>query len=123
MDKSNINLKDLSGMLAQIFEKLKKIELTIEKQVKQQISAEDCHILLTTEEVSAFLKMPKPTLYSKLVDGTIPAIKHGKRYLIYKDELIKWIENYRKNAPVESDDEINAEILSAQKRKPKPFNF
>ena len=56
--------------------------------------------------------------YMKLGDGTIPATKPGKRYVLYQDELDKWLEANRKNAVPLTADEENDAILSSHKRKP-----
>ena len=53
-----------------------------------------------------------------LGDGTIPATKPGKRYVLYQDELDKWLEANRKNAVPLTVDEENEVILSSHKRKP-----
>ena len=58
------------------------------------------------------------TLYMKLGDGTIPATKPGKRYVLYQDELDKWLEANRKNPIPLMDEEQNAAILASHKRKP-----
>lgn len=123
MDIDKVNLNELPNMVVKIFEKLEKIELTIEKQAKQSTPKEETHVLLSTEEASTLLKMPMATLYAKLADGSIPGYKPGKRWVINKDELIKWLENYRINDSVDSDNEINENISNSQKRKPKQFNI
>ena len=73
---------------------------------------------MTVEEAAEYTRIPIGTLYMKLGDGTIPATKPGKRYVIYQDELDKWLEANRKNAVPLTADEENEAILSSHKRKP-----
>ena len=58
-----------------------------------------------------------------LGDGTIPATKPDKRYVLYQDELDKWLEANRKNAVPLTVDEENETILSSHKRKPDKRNW
>jgi excisionase family DNA binding protein len=73
---------------------------------------------MTVEEAAEYTRIPIGTLYMKLGDGTIPATKPGKRYVLYQDELDKWLEANRKNAVPLTPDEENEAILSSHKRKP-----
>ena len=47
---------------------------------------------MTVEEAAEYTRIPLGTLYMKLGDGTIPATKPGKRYVLYQDEFDKWLE-------------------------------
>lgn len=54
--------------------------------------------LLTADELSQILRVPKTTLYTLSQQGRIPAIKIGKHWRYIKDEIKKWIEkNYNHN--------------------------
>jgi excisionase family DNA binding protein len=79
---------------------------------------ENRHNPMTVEEAAEYTRIPIGTLYMKLGDGTIPATKPGKRYVLYQDELDKWLEANRKNAVPLTADEKNEAILSSHKRKP-----
>ena len=48
----------------------------------------------------------------------IPGSKPGKRWVIYLDEIDKWLEANRKNPIPLTDEEQNAAILASHKRKP-----
>ncbi|MDY4852233.1 MAG: helix-turn-helix domain-containing protein [Prevotella sp.] len=74
------------------------------------------HKPMTVEEAAEYTRIPLGTLYMKLGDGTIPATKPGKRYVLYQDELDKWLEANRKNAVPLTADEENEAILSSHKR-------
>ncbi len=50
---------------------------------------ENTHRPMSVEEAADYLKIPLRTLYMKLGNGTIPATKPGKRYVLYQDELDK----------------------------------
>ena len=88
-----------------------------EENRKQQV-CENRHKPMTVEEAAEYTRISLGTLYMKLGDGTIPATKPGKRYVLYQDELDKWLEANRKNPIPLTDEEQNAAILASHKRKP-----
>jgi len=67
--------------------------------------------------------MPAATFYYKVERGEIPAIKQGKRYYIYQDELDRWLESGRKNPVPLTPDEQNNALLASHRRKPDPKNW
>lgn len=79
----------------------------------------DRHIPMTVDEAAEYLTIPKATLYDKLVRGEIPATKPGKRYVLYRDELDKWLECNRRTAVPMTAEEQNNAILKSNRRKPK----
>ena len=62
--------------------------------------------------------MPLNTLYMKLQKGEVPGSKPGKRWVLFNDELDKWLEVKRKNAVPLTTEEENDAILSSHRRKP-----
>ncbi|HDZ76905.1 MAG TPA: DNA-binding protein [Candidatus Omnitrophica bacterium] len=48
--------------------------------------------ILTIEEVSSYLKIPKQTLYFWSRAGQIPAMKVGKHWRFKKSSIDAWIE-------------------------------
>jgi len=49
---------------------------------------------------------------------------NGKKYILFKDELIHWLEGGRTNSDAAmSAEEFNASIMDSQKRKPKIFKL
>lgn len=48
--------------------------------------------LLTADELSQILRVPKTTLYTLSQQGKIPAIKIGKHWRYIKGEILKWVE-------------------------------
>ena len=78
-----ISFNDLPRVISLIYSKLEELEkLILANNVQQDPKVND-HVLMNTDEACNFLMMPKPTLYAKLVDGSIPSIKQGKRYYLY----------------------------------------
>jgi excisionase family DNA binding protein len=73
---------------------------------------------MTVDEAIEYTHIPRGTMYMKLEDGTIPATKPGRRWILYQDELDKWLETKRRNTvPMTADEEIDT-ILASHKRKP-----
>lgn len=122
--KQELTFNDLPQVVAQLLEEVMgmRAQLT-ELQGERKTAVKDTHVPMTVEETGAYLKMPKATLYMKLADGTIPAIKAGKRYTIYRDELDKWLEANRKNPVPMTAEEENAAVAASHRRRPKPLNI
>ena len=121
MEQNELTFNDLPQVIAQLRNEVMGMKTLLIKQQeenrKHQVR-ENRHKPMTVEEAAEYTRIPLGTLYMKLCDGTIPATKPGKRYVIYQDELDKWLEVNRKNAvPLTADEENNA-ILSSHKRKP-----
>jgi excisionase family DNA binding protein len=76
---------------------------------------------MTIDEACDFLKMKKSTMYYHIEHNNIPATKRGKNYILFKDELVGWLESGRKSPVALSPEEMNAQKLSSIKRKPRRF--
>ena len=74
---------------------------------------------MNVEEAAVYLRMPLNTLYMKLQKGEVPGTKPGKRWLLFNDELDKWLEVKRKNAVPLTSEEENEAILTSHSHKPK----
>ena len=120
MEKQELTFNDLPQVVAQLRDEvmgLRALLLKQEENKKHQVR-DNRHKPMTVEEAAEYTRIPIGTLYMKLGDGTIPATKPGKRYVLYQDELDKWLEANRKNAVPLTADEKNEAILSSHKRKP-----
>ncbi|MGN1246758.1 MAG: excisionase family DNA-binding protein [Muribaculaceae bacterium] len=73
---------------------------------------------MNPHEVAEYTGIPLGTIYQKLALGEIPGIKSGKRWVLYPDEIDKWLEVQRKNPLPLTDAELNAAILRTHRRKP-----
>ena len=126
MEKNEITFNDLPQVVAQLRDEVMGMRALLLKQQeenrKHQVR-EDRHKPMTVEEAAEYTRIPLGTLYMKLGDGTIPATKPDKRYVLYQDELDKWLEANRKNAVPLTVDEENETILSSHKRKPDKRNW
>lgn len=119
-----INFNDLPQVMADVLDRLIRLEENIAVLLHQsRPQAVNNHIPMTVEEAAEYTKIPLNTLYPKLASGVIPATKPGKRYVLYRDELDKWLEANRKNAIPLTDEELNAEILASNRRKPKRMSL
>lgn len=47
--------------------------------------------VMNADEVSAWLKIPKSTLYKLCSDGELPAAKVGRHWRFHRDTLEKWL--------------------------------
>jgi len=121
MENKELTFNDLPQVVAQLRDEVMGMRTLLIKQQeenrKQQVR-ENRHKPMSVEEAAEYTRIPLGTLYMKLGDGTIPATKPGKRYVLYQDELDKWLEANRKNPIPLTDEEQNAAILASHKRKP-----
>ena len=115
MQTEEITFNDLPMIVAQLRDEVMQLKLLLIRQQAENkiIKKENKHKPMSAEEAADYLRMPLGTLYMKLSNGSIPATKPGKRYILYQDELDKWLEVNRKNAVPMTSEEINA---SLQKR-------
>ena len=120
MEQNELTFNDLPMVVAQLRDEVMGMRRLLIKQQEENRKhhvRENRHKPMTVEEAAEYTRIPLGTLYMKLCDGTIPATKPGKRYVLYQDELDKWLEANRKNAVPLTADEENAAILSSHKRK------
>ena len=121
MENKELTFNDLPQVVAQLRDEVMGMRTLLirqqEENRKHQVR-ENRHKPMTVEEAAEYTRIPLGTLYMKLGDGTIPATKPGKRYVLYQDELDKWLEANRKNAVPLTADEENDAILASHKRKP-----
>ena len=126
MQNENLTFNDLPQVVAQLRDEVMGMRTLLIKQQeenrKQQVR-ENRHKPMTVEEAAEYTRIPLGTLYMKLGDGTIPATKPGKRYVLYQDELDKWLEANRKNPIPLTDEEQNSAILASHKRKPDKYDW
>ena len=85
-------------------------------QTKQRM--ERVRRTMNVEEAADSLRMPLNTLYMKLQKGEVPGSKPGKRWVLFNDELDKWLEVKRRNAVPRTTEEENDAILASHRRKP-----
>ena len=49
--------------------------------------------ILTMDELAAYLKISKSTLYKLAVDGKLPGQKIGKRWRFHQDAIDEWVKS------------------------------
>ena len=55
--------------------------------------------VLTIEELSVYLKIPKSTLYKLVREGKIPSQKIGRHWRFRKEAIDRWLEETWVNKP------------------------
>ena len=119
MTNNQITFNDLPQVVAELRDEvsgMKALLLNLQNRPTQQ--RENRHRPLTPEQVAEYTNIPLATIYQKLANREIPGSKPGKRWVIYLDEIDKWLEANRKNPIPLTDEEQNAAILASHKRKP-----
>ena len=113
--QETMTFNDLPKVVSQVLAKVERMEVC----KKRSSSAE--HTPMTIDEACEFLKMKKSTMYYHIERDNIPATKRGKNYILFKDELVSWLESGRKSSVPLTPEEMNAQKLSSIKRKPRRF--
>ena len=118
--KTELTFNDLPQVVAELRDEvvgMKVALLDLQKgQTRQRM--ERMRRTMNVEEAADYLRMPVNTLYMKLQKGEVPGSKPGKRWVMYSDELDKWLEVKRKNAVPMTTEEENMAILASHRRKP-----
>ena len=120
MVNSEITFNDLPKVIAELRDEVigMKVALLDLQKGQTQHKMEKLRRTMNVEEAADYLRMPLNTLYMKLQKGEVPCMKTGKLWLIFSDDLDKWLEANRKNAVPLTVDEENEAILSSHRRKP-----
>ena len=120
MEKEILTFNDLPQVVAQLRDEVMGMRAMLTRQQVESSKPlkEHRHKPMTVEEAIEYTHIPRGTMYMKLEDGTIPATKPGRRWILYQDELDKWLETKRRNSVPMTADEENDTILASHKRKP-----
>ena len=58
----------------------------------------DGNVILTIQELSEYLKIPKPTLYKLARSGSMPGAKIGKHWRFHKNAIDAWLAKQNPDA-------------------------
>ena len=119
MTKDQITFNDLPQVIAELRDEVSGMKALLQNlQNRPTQQRENRHRPVTPEQVAEYTNIPLATIYQRLANREIPGSKPGKRWVIYLDEIDKWLEANRKNPIPLTDEEQNAAILASHKRKP-----
>jgi excisionase family DNA binding protein len=60
-------------------------------------------IVMTIQEVSAYLRLAESTVYKLAQEGKLPGRKIGGRWRFSRESLQRWLENTNANTPSNGD--------------------
>ena len=120
MQKNDLTFNDLPMVVAGLRDEVAGMKAMLSGLQKGQTQqkTERRRRSMNAEEAADYVRMPLNTLYMKLQRGEVPGCKPGKRWVLFSDELDKWLEANRKNAVPMTADEENEAILNSHRRKP-----
>ncbi len=120
MRETEITFNDLPKIVAQLLDEVLGLKAMVSelRRGMAQPKRESRHKPMTPEQMAEYTNIPLGTIYQKLAEGEIPGTKPGKRWVLYLDEIDKWLEVNRKNGIPQTDEEINASIMGEHRRKP-----
>ena len=117
---NTITFDDLPRVVARLQDEvasMKQTQLEMLQLIRESMK-QDKHIPMSIDDAAEYLKMPKSTVYEKLANGDMPGSKPAKSWVLYQDELDKWVEASRVNPVPQTQEEMNASILASHHRKP-----
>ena len=125
MSTKELTFNDLPTVVNQLCEQIANLESMMEMHFANAAQKkENTHVPMTREEVCAYLGgITKSSFYHKVKYGGRPVVKQGKRLLVYRDDLDKWLESGRKSEKPMSIEEEHEAMRSTIRRRPKPLNF
>ena len=125
MSTRELTFNDLPTVVNQLCEQIANLESMMEMHFANAAQKkENTHVPMTREEVCAYLGgITKSSFYHKVKYGGLPVVKQGKRLLVYRDDLDKWLESGRKSEKPMSIEEEHEAMRSTIRRRPKPLNF
>ena len=81
--------------------------IELKKMVSELLPpASDKHVLVEIEDACRIIRKAKPTIYTLVRKGLLPAYKKGKKLYFYEDELLAWIENGRRKTSEQTYEEM-----------------
>jgi excisionase family DNA binding protein len=92
--------------------------LLMDKQ--EQTTTDQPEQLLSIDEAAEFLRLAKPTLYSKVSRNEIPFMKRGKRLYFSRTELMDYLKGGRKKSQEEIREEVDSFLANKKKANQKP---
>ena len=125
MSTKELTFNDLPTVVNQLCEQIANLESMMEMHFANAAQKkENTHVPMTREEVCAYLGgITKSSFYHKVKYGGLPVVKQGKRLVVYRDDLDKWLESGRKSEKPMSIEEEHEAMRSTIRRRPKPLNF
>jgi len=75
--------------------------------------------LFSTSQAADFLKLAKPTVYSMVSRGFLPANKRGSRLYFLRQELIEWVKEGKKKNKADLEDEVEEQLASVKRKRGK----
>ena len=122
--QEEMTFNDLPKVVSRMFNKVERMERVIDiikdEVCKRSVPASE-HTPMTIDEACEFLKMKKSTMYYHIERDNIPATKRGKNYILFKDELVSWLESGRKNTQPMTTAEMKAQRQASLKQRPRRF--
>ena len=61
--------------------------------LESNMSEDKNGLILTVEDLSNYLRIPKSTIYKLVREGKIPAQKIGRHWRFRKEAIDRWLEN------------------------------
>jgi len=89
------------------FEYIKTVLNKLQNAIPQISKPADEEEILSVKEVSQFLRLSVPTIYTYVNRGELPAMKRGRRLYFSKNDLIAYLKSGKKMSNAELEAAVN----------------
>lgn len=93
-----LSQNDVPGALEEILLRLDRIEL---KQESSQNPPDEIDPIFEMEQAKAFVHLSRPSMYKKVSEGEINALKKGKKLYFLRSELTKYLMSGKRKTKAE----------------------
>ena len=104
MEKQILSFNEVPFALSEILLRLERIE---SKQISSQQPPEETDPIYPMGQAMAFVNLSRPSMYLKVSEGKINALKTGKKLYFLKSELVKYLMSGKRK----TTDEKHAETI------------
>ena len=89
MQNEKLTFNDLPQVVVQLRDEVMGMRAMLTRQQAESSKPvkENRHKPMTVDEAIEYTHIPRGTMYMKLEDGTIPATKPGRRWILYRMSL------------------------------------
>ena len=96
--KTKVSFEEMPNMMAELLDEMRALTDRVKRmetaEATKTFSAKE---ILTTMEVANILKVARITVYRMANRGDIPCYRNGKHLMLYRDEIMEWVNSGKTN--------------------------
>lgn len=99
--EKRVSYDDIPFVMAELVDQVKLLNDKISRMESRKNVPDTKRRLLTTDQLSLMIHKSRATIYRMVGRGQLPCIKQGKNLAFYEDEIMEWINGFRKMSGVD----------------------